>query len=115
MCINKFCILAPMRRAAKVDSNHTEVVNDLRQRGATVLNTHQLKNAFDILVGYAGRNWAFEIKDGNKPPSQRKLTKGEQAFQDSWKGQIHTIHTAQEAWDIMTNKPFQERIKLERK
>jgi len=104
-----------MRRVAKVDSNHKEIVQELRNRGASVLNTHQLKNAFDILVGYAGSNYAFEIKDPNKPPSARKLTEGEKGFHDAWKGNVNVIHTADEAWDLITNKPFQNRIKLERK
>lgn len=66
-----------MRRAAKVDSNQTEIVNALRGVGATVLLTHQLKNAFDLLVGYRGQLFIVEVKDGKKVPSKRKLTDGE--------------------------------------
>lgn len=66
-----------MRRAAKVDSNQSEIVAMLRKRGAVVLITSQLKNAFDLLVGYNGKLYIVEVKDGNKPPSARKLTAGE--------------------------------------
>ena len=66
-----------MRRAAKVDVNQPEIVAALRKIGAAVLITSQLKNAFDILVGYQGRLYIMEIKDGAKPPSARKLTEGE--------------------------------------
>lgn len=66
-----------MRRAAKVDSNQPEIVKVLRTMGATVLLLHQVKNAFDILVGYRGKLFIMEIKDGNLPPSARKLTTGE--------------------------------------
>lgn len=66
-----------MRRAAKVDSNQSEIVAALRKRGAVVLITSQLKNAFDILVGYKGQLFIVEIKDGKLPPSARKLTDGE--------------------------------------
>jgi hypothetical protein len=66
-----------MRRAAKTDDNQTEIVTALRKVGAYVLITSQLKNAFDILVCYNGRIHIAEIKDGTKPPSQRKLTEGE--------------------------------------
>ena len=66
-----------MRRAAKVDVNQNEIVTFLRRSGAAVLICSQLKNAFDILVGYNGRLMMVEIKDGTKPPSARKLTDGE--------------------------------------
>ena len=75
-----------MRTAARVDSNQKEIVEGLRRYGASVLITSQLKNCFDILVGYEGVNYIMEIKDGKKPPSQRKLTKGEEKFKEIWKG-----------------------------
>jgi len=67
-----------LRRNARTDANQTEIVNALRELGATVLITSQLKNAFDILVGYKGKLYIAEIKDGTKPKSQRQLTEGEQ-------------------------------------
>ncbi len=67
-----------MRYASKIDANQPEIVKALRKAGATVLITSQLKNAFDILIGYQSSIYIVEIKDGNKPPSQRKLSPGEQ-------------------------------------
>lgn len=90
-----------MRRIARVDSNHTKLVEQLRQVGYSVLNTHQLKNCFDILVGHNGKNYAFEIKDPDKPPSARKLTEGEEKFFSTWKGQVNVIHTLEEAIKII--------------
>jgi hypothetical protein len=58
------------RRAAKVDSNQAQIVEALRKIGAYVVHTHQLKNAFDILVSYRGRLTPMEIKDGNKFPKK---------------------------------------------
>lgn len=75
-----------MRRSARIDSNQNEIVNAFRKMGASVLITSQLKNCFDLLVGYKGVNYIVEVKDGKKPPSQRKLTKGEQKFKDTWQG-----------------------------
>lgn len=66
-----------MRRDAKVDRNQPEIVEALRKLGAFVLITSQLKNAFDILVGYKGKLFIMEIKDGLLPPSARKLSSGE--------------------------------------
>lgn len=60
-------------RAAKVDINQPLIVKQIRQLGGYVLHVHQLKNAFDILVGYEGKLYVIEIKNDSKG----KLTKGE--------------------------------------
>ena len=81
-----------MRRAAKIDTNQTDIVQWLRRNGCNVLHLHTLKNCCDLLVGYKGKLYLFEVKDGNKPESQRKLTKGEQKFFDDWKGYpLHVV------------------------
>jgi len=67
-----------VRRSAKVDTNQPEIVKALRGAGAFVVITSQLKNAFDLLVCHNGVVRIVEVKDGNKPPSKRKLTEGEQ-------------------------------------
>lgn len=67
-----------MRRAAKVDRNQKEIVKAWRQAGAVVLHTHQLKNAFDALVFFRGQTFCVEIKDGELPPSKRRLSEGEE-------------------------------------
>ena len=92
-----------MRRAAKVDANHTQLVKQLRQCGYSVLPCHQLKNAFDILVGARGRNFAFEIKDPDKAPSARKLTLGEAKFHESWQGQVDVVETLDDCLNIINN------------
>ena len=91
-----------MRRNARVDDNQKEIVNALRRCGASVLITSQLKNCFDILVGFKGVNYIMEIKDGNKPPSQRKLTSGELKFKESWKGgEYYIVNSIDEALNII--------------
>ena len=90
-----------LRRAARVDANQVDIVGRLRLFGCSVLIVSQLKNCFDILVGYKGVNYAFEIKDGHKPPSQRKLTGGEKKFFSEWKGQVDVIESFEDAMDVM--------------
>ena len=58
------------RRVAKVDNNQKEIVEALRKIGAHVVHTHQLKNAFDILVSFCGNCIPMEIKDGNTLPKK---------------------------------------------
>jgi hypothetical protein len=62
-----------LRRNAKVDVNQPQIVKQIRVLGGYVLHTHQLKNAFDILVGYNGKLYVIEIKKDAKG----KLTEGE--------------------------------------
>jgi hypothetical protein len=91
------------RTAARVDANQPAIVSALRQVGATVLHLHQLKNCFDLLVGYRGRTFIMEIKDPAQPPNKRKLTEGEASFRDSWRGSTyHVVHTEAEALAIIT-------------
>jgi len=86
------------RRKAKVDKNQNEIVQALRKAGASVLITSQLKNCFDILVGFQGVNYIVAIKDGDLPPSQKKLSEGELNFKDNWRGgQYHVIESVEEA------------------
>lgn len=91
-----------MRTKAKVDGNQKEIVEGLRKMGASVLIVSQLKNCFDILVGYKGVNYIMEIKDGSLPPSKRRLTLGEQKFRDSWNGgEYHVVNSLDEAINIL--------------
>ena len=82
----------------RVDSNQPEIVQALRDIGATVQHLHEAgKGCPDILVGYHGYNWLFEIKDGDKPPSKRKLTADEKEWHATWRGQVSVIKSADEA------------------
>jgi hypothetical protein len=91
-----------MRRAAKVDSNQKEIVAALRKRGAVVLITSQLKNAFDILVGYNGKLFIVEIKDGSVPPSARKLTEGELRCKELFESVGVTYHVVTSIEDALS-------------
>ena len=79
------------RRAARVDDNQSEIVKAFRDLGWYVLIISQLKNCCDIIVSKNGRTVAVEIKDGSKPPSQQKLSKGELKFKDEWQGEYALI------------------------
>jgi len=57
----------------------------------------------DLLAGINGHNYLFEIKDPDKSPSKRKLTEDEEKWHSAWKGQVHIIHTAEEAIQIINS------------
>lgn len=75
------------RRAARVDANQAEIVRVLRACGCPVRVMSDVGRGFpDLLVGRRGVFVLFEVKDGEKPPSKRRLTKDEQRFFDDWAG-----------------------------
>lgn len=92
------------RTAARTDGNQKEIVAELRKRGCVVATTHALGKGFpDIVVGYHGRNYLFEIKDPAQPPNKRRLTRDEEQFFAIWRqeGQIDVIETAEQAMEKM--------------
>jgi hypothetical protein len=74
----------------------------MRAVGATVRVITQGDGLPDLLVGYNGHTILMEIKDGNKPPSARKLTDNEQKFFDEWKGgPLYKVESVDQALDIL--------------
>jgi hypothetical protein len=93
--------------ARRVDANQPKIVQALRQYGAKVLCTHDLgKGAPDIICGFRGQNFLFEIKDGDKPPSARKLTEDEDEWHQSWRGQVAVITSVAEAIAFLERVPW---------
>ena len=89
-----------MRRANRRDENHREVIEEFKRLNWQVLDTADLKNAFDILVARCGVMICIEIKDGKKVPSARKLTKGEQEFKDRWTGNYAIVKDLSEVQEL---------------
>jgi hypothetical protein len=88
----------------KVDSNQTRVVKALRDLGATVQHLHAVgKGCPDLLVGYKGNNYLLEVKDGEKPESQRKLTPDQVIWHYDWKGHVAIVTSPKDAIDKILN------------
>lgn len=78
-----------MSRAKRTDANQTKIVSQLRQLGFSVAITSMVGDGFpDLVVAKANKTCLIELKDGSKPPSQRKLTPDEIKFIDEWRGAI---------------------------
>jgi hypothetical protein len=76
-----------MRRAAKVDANQEQVVEALRAAGASVQTLAAVgKGVPDLLVGFQGKTLLLEVKDGRKPPSERRLTEDQLKWHGAWRG-----------------------------
>ena len=77
-----------MRRAAKIDANHGEIVEALLSvSGVTV---HSLAGVGcgcpDLLVGARELTYLVEVKDGEKRPSHRTLTPDQVKWIREWNG-----------------------------
>lgn len=91
-----------MRRASRVDTNQSEVVDALRKAGASVLPLHAVGGGCpDLLVGQFGVNFLIEVKDGTKPPSARTLTPPQVTFHDEWRGQKAVVKSSEEALALL--------------
>ena len=91
----------------RVDNNQREITEILRDLGCSVQILSEVgKGCPDLALGYRGKNYLIELKDGNKPPSQRKLTPDEQKFFDNWRGQVCIIKSVAEATDFIMCKNY---------
>jgi hypothetical protein len=71
-----------MRRAAKVDANHVEIVTEFKMRGCSVLSLAPMgRGVPDLLVAFGGVTWLVEVK-GEKG----KETEDQQKFALQWTG-----------------------------
>ena len=70
----------------------------LRLVGCTVQHLHTIgKGCPDLLVGHQGKNYVLEIKDGELPPSARRLTADEKDWHENWRGEVHVVSNVREA------------------
>ena len=91
-----------MRYANRIDANQNEIVKGLRGAGAFVRIVTQGDGIPDLLVAYKGYTILMEVKDGDKPPSERKLTKAEQKFFDEWTGgMLVIVNSVEEALETL--------------
>ena len=105
--------MTPVRRghSGKVDATQAAIVKALRKAGCSVVSLAGVGDGCpDVLVGCElyedcpepfRSNFLMEIKDGSKPPSQRKLSPAEKIFHDNWKGQVATVGSVAEALAVV--------------
>ena len=85
------------RFARRVDANQRAVTAELRVLGYSVELTHTVGGGFpDLAVGRWGITCNVELKNPDKPPSQRKLTPAEREWHGAWKGCSMVAETAEE-------------------
>jgi hypothetical protein len=91
-------------RVRKVDANQTELVQTFRALGCSVWITSEIgRGAPDLVIRKHNVVALIECKDGNKPPSARKLTKDEQEFQREWEPVYAVIESREQAYQLVTD------------
>lgn len=89
---------------AKVDANQSAIVDALRKVGAFVQSIASVgKGTPDIMVAFRGIWHVMEIKDGNKAPSARKLTKDEAVWHQlaSHHAPVHIVESIDQALKVI--------------
>lgn len=90
------------RYAAKTDTNQAEIVEALRQVGATVQPLHFAGRGIpDLICGYRGANYLLEVKDGRRPASKRQLTSDEAQWHEEWRGQVAVVASVDDALTVI--------------
>lgn len=90
-----------MRYRGRVDENQTNIIQKFRGAGYSVAVTSNLGSGFpDLVVGKYGINLLIEIKDGDKPPSKRKLTEDEERWHQAWRGTVLIVETEEHIEEI---------------
>lgn len=93
-----------VRRAGRVDGNQAEIVDCLRaipECSVLVLSAVG-EGCPDILVGYRGFNFLFEIKDPEQPKHRHDLTDEQRDFHAAWQGQAQKVFSLKEIITAMT-------------
>ena len=87
-----------MRRAARTDANQAAIVRALEALGCTVQSLAAVGGGVpDLLIGWRGMCLLFEVKDGAKPPSERKLTPDQVLWHRDWRGQVAVVESVEDA------------------
>jgi len=106
-----------MRYAKRTDANHETLVRALRLclgKEGTVLDLSGAgRGTPDIMVGTVlpdgiARNFLFEIKDGAKCPSRKRLTPPQERFHGAWMGHVDVVESAAEAMAVIHARPIWE-------
>lgn len=91
-----------MRRAAKIDSNHTDIVTALRGRGASVQSLARVGDGCpDILIGYEQINLVAEIKAHPAGTIHGEPNELQRRWIDEWRGSVVVIRSLEDVGNVI--------------
>ena len=92
------------RYAKRTDANQSDVVAEFREAlpDASLKVMSGAGDGFpDLAIGWRGVNFLFEVKDPEKCPSARQLTRAQKDLHTEWQGQIAIVHSSGEILALM--------------
>ena len=100
------------RIAAKIDGNHSEIVDALRAAGASVQSLAEVGHGCpDLLCGIQRQNFILEIKDPSQAPSDQRLTPQQKHWHATWNGTAHIVYNVDNALQILDHYRMKGRAK----
>ena len=78
----------------KTDANHDEIRRAFRTKGATWIDTFQLRGFCDGVIGYRGLTALVEVKDG-----AGRLTEAQERLQETFTGMYAVVR---DTYDVDT-------------
>lgn len=92
-------------RARRTDANHAAVRDALRAVGAVVADLSDVGEGVpDLAVAWDGMWYLVEVKDGQKPPSARRLTPAQVRFiETAWtqKAPVYVVESVEQALRVI--------------
>ena len=81
----------------RADGNQKEIVDALRDIGASVLVLSQVGGGCpDLMIGWRGKNYLLEVKT-----PKGKLRLGQKEFFDTWRGRAFIVRSADEVLELI--------------
>lgn len=98
-------------RAFRKDKNHDEIKTAFKLAQIDFIDTAAYGCPFDFIVPWHGRILLIEAKDGDKPPSQQKLTEPEKMLEAMLVKnacKLYVVKSPEEALQIFHPEAVQE-------
>jgi len=77
----------PYGYACKVDANHKEIVDAMKELGASIIDTSRLgKGMPDVIVGFRGQTILMEIKNPKTQYGRKGLNENQRKWAEGWSG-----------------------------
>lgn len=87
-----------MRHRPRTDANHTSIIAALRTAGCAVQSLASVGSGCpDLLVSKNGHCCVAEVKDGERAPSQQKLTTDQEKWIANWKSRVFVLRSVDDA------------------
>ena len=104
-----FCLgFIRMRRAARTDENHAEIMQAFRHLGCSVHDTSRAGQGYpDISIGFTGLHGPVtvlvEIKHGAKTASRKQLTGAQKIWHNNWMGAKAIVESVEQAAELVNS------------